>query len=75
MSFVHPRSKPLRFTHGSIFTLTRPYSFSFATVHSAAFCDIGDPVSRGAYTSVSQLARSITCERCRPSALILLMST
>jgi len=52
----------LRFTHGSIFKLTRPIPSVSRTVHRR-FCDIGDPSARRVHVR-SQLASSITCDRC-----------
>ena len=46
---AHPRPNG---PHFSIFTLTRPHSCSFLTAQLPASLILGDPVSRGPYTSV-----------------------
>src|SRR5262245_13474739 len=56
-SLVHPHGNPLLAPlgsagHGSSAVFSRPHSFIFATVHSPAFRMLGEPVSRGPYTSV-----------------------
>ncbi len=54
--------------------LAMPHSLSFFTVQSAAALVLVDPVSRAPYTSVSQLAISMTCDRLCSSALIRAMA-
>ena len=67
-SFTQPRPNV---PHDSMCGLLAPHSVSRLTAQSAAALKLGEPVSLGPYTSVSQLAVSITCERWKPSSLIL----
>jgi len=66
-SFVHPRPNG---PHDSSFAFAIPHSVSFFTVQSPAAFAAGDPVRRAPYTSVSQLAISMTCDRRSSSFLM-----
>ena len=59
-SFTQPRPNV---PHDSTRGLVAPHSVNRLTAQSAAALKLGEPVSRGPYTSVSQLAVSITCDR------------
>ena len=50
--------------------LAKPHPFIVARAQSPAAWVIGEPVSRGPCTSVSQLMRSMTCDRCMASVLM-----
>jgi hypothetical protein len=71
-SFVHPRPKG---PHVSSFAFAIPQSFNFFTVQSPAAFALGDPVRRAPYTSVSQLAISMTCDRLCSSVLMRLIAS
>ena len=46
-----PRSHATGISHGSSFTLVRPYSFILASAHLLAFSKFAEPVMRGPMTS------------------------
>ena len=49
-------------------TSATPHARSCRMAHSPAASMAGEPVTRGPYTSLSQPASSMTCDRCRPSS-------
>src|SRR6185437_1916657 len=59
-SFSHPR--PTGVSHVSSCTLANPHDFISDIAHAPARVAFGDQVSRGPYTSDSQLMMSMTCE-------------
>lgn len=57
-SLRHPGNRGLQYSNP---TFDSPHSFIVFTAHSPAAFAPGDPVRRGPWTSVSQLAIDITC--------------
>src|SRR5882672_872998 len=61
---------PLPNGHDSLWTFDKPHSPSFLTAQSPACRNPGDPVTRGPYTSASQMTCSMACDRASPSSRI-----
>src|SRR5689334_7086439 len=66
-SIDHPR---VTFPSGSSAAFSMPHPVTWSRAHSAPWRSVGDPVSRGPYTSEIQLIVSIAWERLKVSDLI-----